>query len=115
MPQDFWKRLDDLLATSRIVIDRPAGTVHPKYPDLIFPLDYGYLEGTSAGDGNEIDVWSGGAGHKILVAVACTVDVLKKDTEIKLIIGCTGEDIAVIEDFYNSDFMSAIIIRRKDA
>ena len=114
MSNDFWKRLDELIATSDIVIDRPKGTAHPRYPDLIFPLDYGYLEGTTGGDGNGIDVWSGTADHRELTAIACTVDMLKKDSEIKLIIGCTQVEIAVIEDFHNGYYMSAIIIRREN-
>jgi inorganic pyrophosphatase len=43
MNPGFWSRLDELLATSRLVIDRPKGTRHPRYPEVIFPLDYGYL------------------------------------------------------------------------
>jgi inorganic pyrophosphatase len=111
----FWSRLDELIASSEIVIDRPKGTAHPKYPDLIFPLDYGYLKGTSGGDGNEIDIWRGSAGHLKLIAIACTVDVKKRDTEIKLIIGCTDKEIGIIEKHYSGKYMSCIIIRREAA
>ena len=111
----FWSRLDELIKSSEIVIDRPKGTAHPRYPDLIFPLDYGYLEGTTAVDGNAIDVWRGSAGHLKLTAVACTGDMKKRDTEIKLIIGCTEEEIGIIEKHYSGRYMSCIIIRREDA
>ena len=114
MNQDFWARLDELIASSEIVIDRPKGTAHQRFPDLIFPLDYGYLKDTVGGDGNEIDVWLGTAGHRTLTAIACTVDSLKKDAEIKLIIGCTDAEITIIEDCHNSHFMSAIIIKRQE-
>ena len=112
MEKLFWTRLDELINNSEVVIDRPKGTAHPKFPDLIFPLDYGYLKGTSGGDGNGIDVWRGTAGHFKLTAVTCTVDIKKKDAEIKLIIGCTDKEIAIIEKFYSGRYMSAIIIRR---
>jgi inorganic pyrophosphatase len=108
----FWSRLDELIKSSEIVIDRPKGTAHPRYPDLIFPLDYGYLKGTTAVDGNAIDVWRGSAGHLKLTAVACTVDVKKKDAEIKLIIGCTEKEINIIEKHHSGKYMSCIIIRR---
>jgi len=111
----FWSRLDELIKSSEIVIDRPKGTRHPRYPDLIFPLDYGYLKGTTGGDGDGIDVWRGAAGHRKLTAIACTVDMKKKDAEIKLIIGCTDEEISIIEKFLNGFYMSAIIIRRERA
>ena len=113
MNREFWSRLDELIASSKIILDRPKGTRHPKYPNLVFPLDYGYLENTTGGDGQGIDVWSGTAGHRRLTAVACTVDMKKRDAEIKLIIGCTEAEIAVIEDFHNGYYMSAIIIRRE--
>jgi inorganic pyrophosphatase len=109
----FWSRLDKLIESSEIVIDRPKGTAHPRYPDLIFPLDYGYLKGTSGGDGNEIDVWRGSVGHLKLIAIACTVDVKKRDTEIKLIIGCTDKEIGIIEKHNNGKYMSCIIMRRE--
>ncbi len=113
MSKDFWSRLDELIESSEIEIDRPKGTQHPKAPDLIFPLDYGYLKDTVGADGNEIDVWSGTAANRELTAIACTVDMLKKDTEFKLILGCTKEEILLIEDFHNNRYMSAIIIKRE--
>jgi inorganic pyrophosphatase len=108
----FWTRLDELIESSKIVIDRPRGTAHPGYPDLIFPLDDGYLEGTTGGDGDGIDIWMGTAEHRRLTAIACTVDMKKKDAEIKLIIGCTDEEIGVIEGCHNGFYMSGIIIKR---
>ena len=114
MGRNFWTRLDELMATSEIVIDRPKGTKHPKAPDLVFPVDYGYLKDTVGGDGNEIDVWSGTAGHRQLTAIACTVDTQKRDAEIKLIIGCTEEEFSLIENFHNNRYMSDIIIRREN-
>ena len=32
---EFWNALDELVNNSEIIIDRPKGTVHPKYPDFI--------------------------------------------------------------------------------
>jgi inorganic pyrophosphatase len=112
MKTEFWSRLDELIKSSEIVIDRPKGTPHPKYPDLIFPLDYGYLKGTTGGDGDGIDVWVGSAAHRELTAIGCTVDMKKRDAEIKLIIGCTDKEIANIDKFHNGRYMSCIIIRR---
>ncbi len=111
----FWNRLDDLIKTQKIVIDRPKGKPHPKYPEMIFPLDYGYLEGTSSMDGGGIDLWLGTAPHRNLTAIACTIDTKKKDSEIKLIIGCTEEEISIIEAFHNRYYQSGILVRRESA
>lgn len=59
MNDDFWTALDALVAQSRVVIDRPRGSAHPRYPHVVYPLDYGYLDGTSSMDGAGIDVWRG--------------------------------------------------------
>jgi inorganic pyrophosphatase len=112
MPQEFWSRLDELLAAHELVLDRPRGTPHPRYPDLVFPLDYGYLAGTSGGDGDGIDVWRGSAAHTGLVAIVCTVDMKKRDAEYKLVIGATEADLRTIEAFHNGLYMSAILLRR---
>lgn len=115
MEKRFWSRLDELIESSEIVLDRPKGSRHPRYTDFTYPLDYGYLAGTTTIDGNEIDIWQGTAEHRQLTAIACTVDMEKRDAEIKLIIGCTEEEISIIEDFHNGPYQSAIIIRREAA
>ena len=63
--QEFWDALDRLVAGSEIVIDRPKGTAHPKYPDFIYRVDYGYLKDTTSMDGGGIDVWVGTGEKKI--------------------------------------------------
>jgi inorganic pyrophosphatase len=32
----FWSRLDQLVETSEIVVDRPKGTPHPRYPEIVY-------------------------------------------------------------------------------
>ena len=105
----FWQSLDKLVSESEIVIDRPKGSRHPKYPDCIYPLDYGYLEGTTAMDGGGIDVWKGTGGDYI-DAIICTVDLLKRDSEIKILIGCTEEEKQLA--IPDNEYMKGILIRR---
>lgn len=38
-------------------IDRPLGSTHPKFPEIIYPVNYGYVEGVIAGDGSEQDIY----------------------------------------------------------
>ena len=52
----FWQSMSQLLATNPVIIDRPKGSSHPRYPTVIYPLDYGYLENTTSSDGSGIDV-----------------------------------------------------------
>lgn len=95
----FWLEMGNLIAANRIVIDRPKGARHPRYPELVYTLDYGYLENTTAGDGDGIDVWMGSLDRKTLTGILCTFDTIKRDSEIKLLIGCTQQDIQTIRNF----------------
>ena len=111
---EFWEALDELVSNSQIVIDRPKGTAHPKYPDVIYRVDYGYLKDTASMDGAGIDVWVG-TGEKKVDAIMCTVDLLKRDSEIKILIGCTEEEKKIVYETHNdSKYMKGILIRRGD-
>ena len=113
MDQSFWHALDVLISTSNIIIDRPKGTSHPKFKNFVYPVDYGYLEGTSSMDGGGIDVWVGTSSDKRLDAIICIVDLLKKDSEIKLLIGCTEDERNLIYKTHNNtEFMKGIMIKR---
>ena len=111
--KDFWKAVDLLVSSGEIVIDRPKGSVHPRFPNIKYEVDYGYIENTSSMDGGGIDVWLGSLADKQVTAIICTVDLMKKDSEIKLLIGCTEEEIDTVYEFHNdSEFMKGILIRR---
>lgn len=43
--------------TVTVKIDRPLGSYHPKHKDLYYPINYGYVEGVIAGDGEEQDAY----------------------------------------------------------
>ena len=108
----FWIAIDKLVMESKIIIDRPKGSMHPRF-DFTYPLDYGYLDNTSSMDGGGIDVWKGSLDVDLCDAVICTVDLLKKDSEIKLLLGCTEEEKEIAMRFHNeSEYMKGIMIRR---
>ena len=110
--EGFWNALDELVNTSEIVIDRPKGSAHPRFPDFIYRVDYGYLKNTASMDGGGIDVWVGSDGKRI-DAVMCIVDLMKRDSEIKILIGCTEEEKMEVYRTHNeTQFMKGILIRR---
>ena len=111
--KEFWEFLEKLVSESEIIIDRPKGSCHPKFKDYPYPLDYGYLKNTSSMDGQGIDVWVGSDPHRKIDAIMCTVDVLKKDSEIKILIGCTKEEKEIIYNRHNApDFFKGILIEK---
>lgn len=102
--EDFWKALDDLVRNSEIVIDRPRGSAHPRFPNFIYKVDYGYLKDTTSMDGAGIDVWVG-SGDKKIDAIMCIVDLMKRDSEIKILVGCTEEEKLEV---YSEIFMTRL-------
>ena len=110
---EFWRALDELVRTSTLHIDRPKGTPHPRYPDFIYPLDYGYLEGTQAADGGGIDVWVGSLPEHRVTGAVVTVDRFKRDAEIKILIGCTPEEAEIILHVQDDGSMSALLLNRE--
>ena len=40
-----------------VVVDRPLGSYHPRHPDIYYPINYGYIEGIIAPDGEEQDAY----------------------------------------------------------
>jgi len=110
----FWELLDKLVCEHKIIIDRPKGSRHPKYQDYVYPLDYGYLDGTSSGDNAGIDVWRGSLNVQFVDAVICSIDYLKKDSEIKILCGCTRDEIEKIyADHNRSEGMKGVLICRE--
>ena len=110
--EDFWKALDELVSNSEIVIDRPRGSAHPRFPNFIYKVDYGYLKDTASMDGAGIDVWVG-SGEKKIDAIMCIVDLMKKDSEIKILVGCTEEEkLEVYKTHNETQYMKGVLIRR---
>jgi inorganic pyrophosphatase len=97
--RNFWNEMADLVVSKPIVIDRPRGKAHPRFPELIYPFDYGYVAGTLAADGDGIDVWIGSGKGRVITGILCTYDTIERDAEIKLMLDCTEDDIKIIIDF----------------
>jgi inorganic pyrophosphatase len=46
-------------------IDRPLGSSHPDYPDLVYKINYGFVDGIMGGDGQEQDAYILGANEPL--------------------------------------------------
>ena len=101
----FWNAIDKIVSESKIVIDRPKGTAHPRFPDFVYRVD--------SMDGGGIDVWVGTDERKQIDAIMCIVDLMKRDSEIKILIGCTEAEKDIVYQTHNeTDYMKGILIRR---
>ncbi len=108
----WWFSLDALVTSADITVDRVAGSCHPRFPDTVYPLNYGYLRGTNGGDGSGIDVWLGRSGERRVVVVACCVDRLKRDLEMKLLLGCSRQEVEQVRRFLSRGEQAVLMIER---
>ncbi len=47
--------------TVTVTVDRSMGTYHPRHAGLYYPVNYGYVQGVTAPDGEEQDAYILGA------------------------------------------------------
>jgi len=92
--------------TVQITIDRPLGSTHPKHRDIVYPINYGFIEHTTGGDGEEIDVYLLGVDvpvksySAVIVGVVCRED----DDEDKLIAAPNGISFTADEMYRAVEF-----------
>ncbi len=111
--RSFWQCIDELINQSKIIVDRPKNSAHPRFKDFVYKVDYGYLDNTTSADSCGIDVFVGSEENKIADCIVCCVDLLKRDSEIKILYGCTDKEKEIIyNDLNNSDYMKCIFICR---
>ncbi len=103
-----------LVKPVHIIVDRPIGYDHH---GLIYPVNYGYLPGVIAGDGEEQDVYILGVGAplKEFDGVVIGAALRRDDCEDKLIAAPAGmtftrEQIASILHFQERFFDTEILL-----
>lgn len=100
-----------------VTVDRPLGSNHPVYNELCYPINYGYVEGILALDGEEQDAYILGVDVPVEVYTGKVVAVIhrKDDVEDKWVV-CplnmtfTREEIMEQVKFQEQYFESEIII-----
>ena len=56
-------------------------------------------------------MWLGSEKNRQLTGIVCTVDTVKRDVEVKLLLGCTTEDTDQIVEIHNKDSQAAFFIK----
>lgn len=76
-------------------VDRPLGSSHPRYPKMVYPINYGYVDGVFAADGMEQDVYLFGTQKPLEEFEGRVIAVWHRfdDVEDKWIVSLGGEDI----------------------
>lgn len=76
----------------QVTIDRPLGTHHPKHKDLLYPVNYGYIPGVFAADGEEQDAYVLGVGEPVAEFTGRVVAIIHRfdDIEEKWVVAPDG-------------------------
>ncbi|HET6569618.1 MAG TPA: hypothetical protein VFG50_16755 [Rhodothermales bacterium] len=109
-----WEAWEAIIDAHGITTERARRTVHPTLPEIIYPIDYGYVNDTLGPDGVEVDVFVG-TGNTKLVALIMTDDHRRADREVKLLYDCTPEEIYLVNGFINYDpsLMQGVLAMRR--
>lgn len=98
------------------VIDRPLGSVHPKHPNIVYPINYGYVPGIIAPDGEEQDVYLLGVDEPLEEFTGQLIAVIRRldDVEDKWVLAPEGmefteEEIRRAVSFQEQYFHSEIL------
>jgi inorganic pyrophosphatase len=108
--------LDYISKTVHVIVDRPLGSRHPEYKTLYYPLNYGYVPGTLAADGEEIDAYIIGVFEPVAEFTGTVTAVIhrKNDNEDKLVVAkdakrYSREQITALVEFQERFFDSEVI------
>ncbi len=82
-----------------IKIDRPIGSIHPKHPNISYPINYGYIPNVLGGDGEELDVYLLGVDAPIEEYTARIIGIVHRhnDVEDKLVAAPEGKNFSLNE------------------
>lgn len=104
--------------TVTVTVDRPLGSYHPKHKDIYYPINYGYIEGIMAPDGEEQDAYILGVDEAVETFTGTIIAVVHRndDIEEKWVVapkGMTFSKEEIWEKIYFQEqyFDSEIVIR----
>ena len=76
----------------KVIIDRPLGTYHPKHKDIFYIVNYGYVEGIIAPDGEEQDAYILGIDKPFKEFIGVVIAIIHRlnDIEDKWVVAPEG-------------------------
>lgn len=66
-----------------VTIDRAMGSIHPSHKDMIYPINYGYVEGVMAADGEWQDAYILGVCEPIESFVGIVIAIIKRRDDVE--------------------------------
>ncbi len=101
----------------KVIVDRPLGSHHPNYTDIVYRVNYGYIENIIAPDGEEQDAYVLGIDKPISEYLGRVIAIVHRldDIEDKWIVAPEGvhytkEEIIKQIEFQEQYFKYEIIM-----
>ena len=90
----------------KVTVDRPLGSYHPEYPKMYYPVNYGYIEGVIAPDGEEQDAYILGVDEPVKEFTGEVIGIVHRedDEELKLVVAPEGSHFTADEVMHRIKF-----------
>jgi len=66
-----------------VTVDRPMGSYHPEHHDLYYPINYGYIDGIMAPDGEEQDAYIVGVDQPVETFTGTVIAVIHRNDDVE--------------------------------
>ena len=99
-----------------VTVDRLIGSCHPEYPDMIYPINYGYVKGIMAPDGEEQDAYIIGIDDPVAEFCGRVIAIIQRldDIESKLVVAPDGikftENDIIAKTYFQEKYFKIKII-----
>ena len=97
---DIRNQLKSLISTEvTMYIDRTLGTKHPKFPNIIYPVNYGYIKEVTALDNEYQDAYLLGVNEPVetYTGIVYAIIIRENDIEDKLVIVPKNKEFTIEE------------------
>ncbi len=109
----FWQKVDSLYLSGTRKIIKKKGEVHDTFKNLVYPLDYARIEDMKSVSGHGVAVYLGSENRNKVSALVVAADILEKELDVKVLAGCTDEEIEEVLRYLNqTDFQKTVLIKR---
>jgi len=69
--------------TVTVTVDRPLGSVHPEHKEMIYPVNYGYVSGVVAQDGEEQDAYILGVQEPVTEFTGQIIAIINRHDDVE--------------------------------
>lgn len=75
-----------------VIVDRPLGTIHPNHQDIYYPVNYGFIKGIMAPDGEWQDAYILGIDYPVASFKGIVIAIVHRNNDIeeKLVVAPNG-------------------------